>query len=162
MRRSEREARLTRLAERLFAGAREVLTVGTQLALPEHTVTHVADVHALERAAVFDAALVRLDATLGVRTQVARVRRQLREGACLLLTTPSHPSPVERARALVTRVPPVLLTLEAICEALLGLGLLSPRVHDDVAGSSLVSARLPRECSELDVFFEQPAASVSR
>ena len=162
MRRSEAEARVSRLAHGLFSDARRVLAVGVPLALPDRAVTQLADLSALEDAPTFDAALVRLEVARGVDAQVARVRRQLADGACLLLITPSEPRPLERARALVTRTPPVLLTLEVICEALLGLGLICPRAHDDLPGSFLISARTPRERSELDVFFEQPTTSASR
>lgn len=162
MRRSERGARLALLGGRLFSEAQRILCVGISLTLPDRDLTHVADLRALAADTTFDAALVRLDVATDVTRQVAQVRRQLRAGACLLLTTPSRPRAVERARALVTRTPPVLLTLEPICEALLGLGLVLPRVHDDLPDSFLVSARLPGERTELDVFFEQPTVSASR
>lgn len=164
MRRSELDPKLAQLAERLFVGAREVLAVGVQATLSEHTVT-VADDTAQLRSLPgrYRAALWRLGPdTSAARAGVLALRGALLPGAPLLLLAEKRPAALDQLRAVFSREPVPRASLESLCQALLLSGYAAPRVHDSLPGWLAVSATLPAARTALDVFFEQPAHPPSR
>jgi hypothetical protein len=96
---------------------------------------------------------------LALRAGIAALRTKLKPGAPLVLVARSRPPVMLQVRGLLGGPAPQLIRLEALCEALLGSGLLLPRVHPGTRAYHVLSASLPRDPCTLDAFFTQPSAS---
>jgi hypothetical protein len=164
MRQSERDARIAAVAEARFGSARHVLAIGSSTQLDGRERTQVDSLaSALTSPGRFDALLWQLASdTSAVRTGLAGLRAQLSPSAALLLIAPKRAPLFGQLRAALAGETPKRASLPPLCGALLRSGFLSPRVHDDVPGWLLVSARLAPAADPLDAFFEQPLVSADR
>jgi hypothetical protein len=154
--------RIGELARRLFGDAREVLAVGLQVELEQRSVSLVA---APAQAALlgqhFAAALWLVRDAL--RPGLALLRPLLLPDAPLLLVAPAHAPALARLRALLAREPaPAPASREVLCEGLLLHGFCAPGIPVQLPGWLVAAGRLPKNRSELDAFFEQPAARTNR
>jgi hypothetical protein len=167
MRRSELDPKLSALAQRLFADARDVLLVGVSASLGEREVVVVDEPgQALVQARRFAALLYRLPADTTVtrlRAGLVALRPALADGAVVLLAAEKRAPALDQLRAVLAREPVPRARLDSLCEAVLLSGLGTPRVYEGVASSwLLLSAAVPVQPSELDAFFAQPARDPSR
>jgi hypothetical protein len=156
MRQSEREARLSELANKLFGPAREVLNLGTGTAVGEPTSSWTP-------ARRYQAASWRASSdTRRVREGLTILRAALVPGAPVLLVAPRRAPVIEQLRCALRGEQAPRASLEPLCDALLLAGFCSPRVHDAVPDHVVLSAALAAQSDPLDAFFEQPTAASSR
>jgi hypothetical protein len=157
MRQSERDARLSRCLARLFPGGGSLLVIGERVRFASGVVTAFATLAELADDGVrHDGAVLHVHDATALAPALARLSRALSDGAPILLVAASRIGARARLTALMTRIPPTVIALEDLCGALLRAGLDTPRVHPDVAGLWLVSARCPARREALDDFFAQP------
>lgn len=156
MRQSERDARLAHCLARVFSSGSALVSVGERVRFSSGTVTAHRSLDELDEAARYGGAVLRVDDAGGLASALARVSRALSDGAPILLTAAARLGAGARLAALMTRVQPTVVALDALCGGLLRAGLETPRVHPDLPGSWLVSARRPAPREALDDFFAQP------
>jgi hypothetical protein len=167
MRRSERDAELARVFRGVLASAcgaaaqaHAGLLIGPGLPPIEGTqaVQDLAQACALGRR--FSSVLWLLSSdTNVVRPGLTRVCSELLlPGGTLLLVAPTRAPALQQVRALLAGSSAPRAHLAPLCNGVLLAGLLSPRVHHEVAGRLLVSAALSPTPDRLDAFFQQPGA----
>lgn len=152
-----REARAIETASgTCLQGVERGLSIGKKLpVLPNmQAVPDLASVPAVE--SHFDGVLWRLDTEL--KPGIPAVRQVLAPGARLFLLVELVPSVWGVTRQLLGGREIPRFTREGICEDMLLLGLVSPRVWVDAGRWLAVSAHLPSAPDALDQVFSQPAA----
>ncbi len=155
---SGREARAIEAASAAFLqGVERGLSIGKKLPVLQnmHSVADLASVAATSEH--FDGLMWRLDTDL--RTGISGVRPVLAPGARLFLLVELVPSVWGVTRQLLGGREILRFTREAVCEDMLMLGLVSPRVWVEAGRWLAISAQLPRSPDALDLVFSQPLQS---